>query len=253
MFLSLNSGSRIQLNQLDTRPPDTWDEKKEEKSNRSTLSEIRDLQQKLYAESKQALLVVMQGMDASGKDSTVRHVFGLLNPQGVNVSSFKQPETSELAHDFLWRIHYRVPAKGMIVVFNRSHYEDVLIVRVRHLKPELEWRKHFRHICDFENMLHDTGTRILKFYLHISPEEQEKRLKERISNPVKKWKYHEDDWKERAYWNDYQKAYEEVFHKTATAYAPWYIVPADHKRYRDQCIAETILKTLKEMKPEYPG
>lgn len=222
------------------------------KETKEMAEEMREWQQKLYAESKQALLVVIQGMDAAGKDSTVRHVFGTLNPQGVNVHSFKQPEASELTRDFLWRIHKVVPAKGMIGIFNRSHYEDVLIGKVRNLYPPEMIETFYAHIRNFERLLMDTGTHIIKIFLHISKDEQEKRLTERMENPAKMWKYHESDWKERKLWKPYQEAYEKAFSETSSIGAPWHIVPADDRSYRDYLISGLVLNKLKEMNPDFP-
>jgi PPK2 family polyphosphate:nucleotide phosphotransferase len=210
----------------------------------SLISEIQKMQQKLYAGSASALLVIIQGMDGSGKDSVTRHVFGPLNPQGVRVYSFKQPEPSEASRDFLWRIHREVPPKGYITVFNRSHYEEVLIVRVRQLKPESMWQKHYDHIRHFEQLLTDTGTRILKIFLHISPEEQLLRLRERETNPEKRWKFHAADYEERQYWEVYQRAYEEAMIRCHSEQCPWYIVPADHKPYRDWIVANLLKEQL---------
>lgn len=210
----------------------------------SLNSPLQKMQQKLYAQSESALLVVIQGMDGSGKDSVTRHVFGPLNPQGVRVHSFKQPEPSEASRDFLWRVHRDVPPKGYITVFNRSHYEEVLVVRVHDLKPESIWQKHYQHINDFEKLLLETGTHILKFFLHISPEEQLKRLRDREVNPEKQWKFNPNDYNERLLWNEYQKAYEDAFHLCSQPDAPWYIIPADHKPTRDAIIVQFLHQKL---------
>lgn len=228
-----------------------WGDKQLSKEKNGKLLELdsalQKLQQQLYARKNSALLVIIQGMDGSGKDSVTRHVFGPLNPQGVRVYSFKQPEPSEASRDFLWRVHREVPPKGYITIFNRSHYEEVLIVRVHQLKPEISWRQHYRHINDFEQLLMDTGTHILKFFLHISPKEQLKRLKERETNPEKQWKFNPDDYKERLLWEEYQQAYTDVFHTCSPKEAPWHIIPADHKPTRDILIAEIVHNKLKEM------
>ncbi|MEM7115656.1 MAG: polyphosphate kinase 2 family protein [Chloroflexota bacterium] len=214
--------------------------------------ELRDWQARLYAEGKQKLLIVFQAMDAGGKDGTIRRVFQGVNPQGVRVHSFKVPSKKELAHDFLWRIHKVVPGKGMIGIFNRSHYEDVLVVRVHDIVPESIWRPRYEQINQFEKLLHDTGTRILKFYLHISPEEQKERFQDRVDEPSKNWKFSFDDLKKRTFWGDYMEAYEEMLQRTTTTYAPWHVIPADQKWYRNLAISRVLLNTLKEMNPQYP-
>lgn len=215
--------------------------------------ELRDWQARLYAEGKQKLLVVLQALDAGGKDSTIRRVFQGVNPQGVRVHSFKVPSKEELDHDFLWRIHKAVPGKGMISVFNRSHYEDVLVVRVHNIVPEAVWRPRYEQINQFEKLLHDTGTRILKFYLHISPEEQKERFQARLDDPSKHWKFSLEDLEKRKFWDDYMVAYQEMLEQTSTAWAPWYIIPSDQKWYRNLAISRVILHTLQEMNPQYPA
>ena len=210
------------------------------------------LQEKLYAQSTQSVLIVLQAMDSGGKDGTIKHVFDAANPQGMRVISFKTPAANELAHDFLWRIHVHVPAKGMIGIFNRSHYEDVLIVRVNRLVPEEVWKARYDHINNFERLLTDSGTKILKFFLHISKEEQKERFTERLTNPEKHWKFASADLAVREKWDDYMRAYEAVFEKTNTDYAPWHIVPANRKWYRDLVITRTIVEAMDKMGLEYP-
>lgn len=210
------------------------------------------LQERLYAENKQSLLIILQAMDAAGKDSTIRKVFEGVNPQGVQVSSFKKPTEIELAHDFLWRIHQRVPAKGMIGVFNRSHYEDVLIVRVNNLVPKAVWGNRYDHINHFERLLADSGTRILKFYLNISKAEQKKQLQERLDDPTKHWKFSVGDLPVRHQWHDYMRAYEDVFTRCNSDYAPWYIIPSNTRWYRTLTITKIIVETLEDMNPQYP-
>lgn len=250
---TITSQEKMKLSVIPTNEPEgIHDRISIKKATKELAEDMRTMQQKLYAESKQALLVVIQGMDAAGKDSTVRHVFGPLNPQGVYVHSFKQPEVSELAKDFLWRVHKVVPAKGMIGIFNRSHYEDVLIGRVRNLYPPEMIETFYGHIRNFEQLLQDTGTQIIKIFLHISKEEQEKRLTERMQNPVKMWKYHASDWKERKLWKPYQEAYEKAFSETASIGTPWHIIPADDRSYRDYLISGLVLNKLKEMNPDFP-
>ncbi len=216
-------------------------------------SELNELQTKLYAEGRQKLLVVFQAMDAGGKDGTTRSVFEGANPQGVEVTSFKRPSEEELAHDFLWRVHKAVPASGMIGVFNRSHYEDVLVVRVHNIVPESVWRPRYEMINNFEKMLTASGTRIIKFFLHISRNEQKRRFQERIDDPAKRWKFDPADLEKRRFWDDYQKAFEDMLEKCSTKECPWYVVPADQNWYRDLVVASVIADTLKEMNPQFPA
>jgi PPK2 family polyphosphate:nucleotide phosphotransferase len=242
---------------LDERDPGDTDgapgPKKETKKALLGLSDdLAALQDRLYAESGQALLVVLQAMDAGGKDGTIKHVFRGVNPQGVRVTSFKQPTPEELAHDFLWRVHANVPAHGYIGIFNRSHYEDVLIVRVHDLVPESVWRRRYRHINHFESVLHDAGVRVVKLFLHISREEQAERLRARLDDPTKRWKFNPGDLAERDRWNDYAAAYEEAIQRTSTELAPWYVVPADRKWFRNWAVSRIVLETLEAMDPRYP-
>ena len=214
--------------------------------------ELDDLQERLYAESKRAVLFVIQAMDTGGKDGTIRKVFGNINPQGCRVTSFKAPTSTELAHDYLWRVHAALPRRGEIGVFNRSHYEDVLVVRVHDLVPKEVWERRYEHINAFEKMLSEEGTTIVKFFLHISKEEQAKRLQERIDTPDKHWKFNPNDLKERALWDEYQNAYQDVLNKTSTDYAPWYIIPANRKWYRNLVVARIARDTLKHLNPRFP-
>ncbi|MEO8493546.1 MAG: polyphosphate kinase 2 family protein [Planctomycetota bacterium] len=214
--------------------------------------ELADLQRCVYAEGKHKLLVVLQAMDAGGKDGTIRSVFRGVNPQGVRVTSFKQPSEDDMAHDFLWRIHRAVPATGMIGVFNRSHYEDVLVVRVENLVPKSVWEARFEQINQFERMLTETGTTILKFYLHISKEEQAERFQARLDDPKKNWKFSLDDLEKRKKWDEYMVAYEDLLNRATTDWAPWYVIPADQKWYRDLAIARVIVNTIRELKPKFP-
>jgi len=218
----------------------------------SLRSELITLQAQLYAEGQQKLLIILQAMDAAGKDGTVRSVFEGANPQGVVVTSFKRPSEDELAHDFLWRVHKAVPPKGMIAVFNRSHYEDVLVVRVHNIVPELVWRPRFEMINDFEKMLTASGTRIIKFFLHISKNEQKRRFQERLDDPSKRWKFDPEDLEKRKLWDGYQQAFEDMLEKCSTKDSPWYIVPSDQNYYRDLVVTSVIVETLKEMNPQYP-
>ncbi len=216
---------------------------------RDTLAE---LQTRLWAESGQKLLVVLQAMDTGGKDGTIRSVFKGVNPQGVRVASFGVPTEAELAHDYLWRVHARTPEDGTITIFNRSHYEDVLVVRVKDLVPEERWRKRFDHIVAFEEMLADEGTTIVKLFLHISKDEQKSRLEARLDKPDKRWKFSVGDVEERKRWDRYMDAYEEAVTRTSTSHAPWYVVPADRKWYRDLVVSTILIETLRDMDPQYP-
>ncbi len=214
-------------------------------------NELCDLQEILAAAQKQSLLIILQGMDTSGKDGTIRHVFSGVNPQGCEVHAFKQPTPEELAHDFLWRIHKVTPAKGMMGIFNRSHYEDVLVARVHNLVPEAVWSRRYKEINAFEKLLANSGTIVLKFFLHISYDEQERRLLAREQDKDKAWKLSASDWAERKYWNDYQDAYEDALSKCSTDEAPWYIVPANHKWYRNLAIAHTLVHTMDQYKDDW--
>ena len=215
-------------------------------------AELESLQELLFAEGKHKLLIVLQGMDTSGKDGVIRHVFEGVNPQGVRVASFKVPTAPELAHDYLWRVHQQVPARGEMVIFNRSHYEDVLVVRVHNLVPDEQWQRRYDQINAFERLLAQEGTTILKFFLHIDLEEQRERLLARIDEPAKNWKFNPGDLKERQLWSKYQQAYEDVLSRTSTDYAPWIIVPANRKWYRDLVISAILVDTLKDLNMQYP-
>lgn len=210
------------------------------------------MQQRLYAENKRSLLIVLQAMDTGGKDGTIKHVFQGINPQGCQVWSFKKPSDEEASHDFLWRYHQRTPQRGMITIFNRSHYEDVLIVRVKQLVPEEVWRKRYHTINEFEQMLTLNNITVIKFFLHISKEEQKQRLESRLQDPDKRWKFSTNDVNERRLWDDYQQAYEYAINNCSTTYAPWYVVPANKKWYRNLVIARAIADTLEAMNPQYP-
>lgn len=216
------------------------------------IERIVEQQVALYAESKQALLIVFQGRDASGKDGLTRKVFGPVNSQGCVVSNFKRPTEYELARDYLWRVHQAVPPKGTIGIFNRSHYEDVLVVRVHGLVPKSAWSKRYDQINDFERMLAENGVTILKFFLHISREEQKDRLLERLNDPLKNWKFQVGDLEERKRWDEYTEAYEDVLERTSTEWGPWYIVPADRKKSRDLAVAQVVVAALDRMAPQFP-
>lgn len=218
----------------------------------SLNKELEMLQEQLYAERKHKVLVVLQAMDTGGKDGVIRHVFEGVNPQGVRVAGFKSPTPLELDHDYLWRVHQQGPAKGELVIFNRSHYEDVLVVAVHQLVPEKVWSKRYDQINDFERMLTEEGTTICKFFLHIDLDEQKQRLQERLENPDKQWKFNPDDLKERKLWPEYMKAYEAVLRRTSTAWAPWYVVPSNKKWFRNYVVASILVKTLRGLNMKYP-
>ena len=216
------------------------------------VARLAELQNRLWAEGKRSLLVVLQAMDAGGKDGTIRKVFTGVNPQGVAVSSFKQPSEEELRHDYLWRVHCRVPAHGEIGIFNRSHYEDVLIVRVDGLVEEPVWRRRYGQIREFEDLLVENGTTIVKVMLHISPEEQKERFQARLDEPDKRWKFSAGDLAVRAKWDQYRDAYQDAIGETSTEVAPWYVVPADRKWYRDWAVLQILIETLEDLDPQYP-
>lgn len=214
-------------------------------------TELAELQEELYAAGTHSLLVILQGMDTSGKDGTIRAVLGAVNPVGCRVEAFKAPSEEELAHDFLWRVHRVTPRLGHVAVFNRSHYEDVLVVRVRSLAPEAVWRPRYEQIRDFESLLAAAGTIVVKLFLHVGRDEQEERLLAREANPTKAWKLSAGDWRERERWDDYQRAYEEAIERTAAPPAPWYVVPADRKWFRNLAVAEVLVRTLAEHRPAW--
>jgi len=214
--------------------------------------QLRGLQERLWADHRQSLLVVLQAIDAGGKDGTIKHLFHGLNPAGARVASFKAPNEDELDHDFLWRIHQRTPAKGEVVVFNRSHYEDVLVVRVHQLVPEKVWRPRYELINQFEANLTAAGTRIVKIFIHISEDEQARRFQARIDDPTKRWKFRVGDLADRKRWDDYQRAFEEAVARTSTEQAPWYVVPGDRKWFRNWAASRVLVETLEAMDPQYP-
>jgi PPK2 family polyphosphate:nucleotide phosphotransferase len=216
------------------------------------LERLTALQSALYADRRHALLVVLQGRDASGKDGVIRTVFGACNPQGCQIAGFKAPTELERSHDFLWRVHQLVPPKGMIGIFNRSHYEDVLVARVRNLVPKSVWRARYRQINDFERMLSENGVVILKFFLHISKEEQREQLLERLTDPEKNWKFRAGDLEDRALWGDYTRAYRDALRKCSTEWAPWYVVPSDNKTTRNYLITRLINRALQRLELSYP-
>ena len=240
----------IKLNQIPTGPPPHLDKDDIEDSTKKYYKRLTKLQHLLYAEEKRSLLVVFQGMDASGKDGATRSVFGNCNPSGLQVKAFKKPSEEEFAHDFLWRIHQHVPRKGMIQIFNRSHYEDVLIQRVHGWITEEHAKKRIQSINAFEELLeYDNQTIILKFYLHISQDKQKEELQERIDEPDKNWKHNPNDWKEAERWDDYMRCYEDVINKSAIK---WHIIPVDKRWYRDYCIAKIVVETLEKLDMQLP-
>lgn len=247
-------GTQVKLSKLD---PGYSGKHLSEKSARADtekyLAKLSKLQYLMYSESKHSLLVVLQAMDAGGKDGTIRHVIGAMNPLGTSVTAFKQPTAEELSHDFLWRIHSYAPPKGHVAAFNRSHYEDVLVVRVHKLVPKEIWSRRYRFINEFERLLaRENTTTVLKFFLHISPEEQLERFHRRLIDPAHNWKISEDDYRERGYWDDYVKAYEDVFAETSTDQAPWYIIPANHKWFRNLAVSQIIADTMDELGMQLP-
>lgn len=246
-------GVRITLSDALAQPPAGLPKKDQlDGALEELLRRLEQLQAALSAEGTRALLVVLQGRDASGKDGTIRRVFSGLNPAACSVTSFKRPTATELHHDYLWRIHQALPPRGSIGIFNRSHYEDIIAVRIHRLAAEPVWRKRFDHLNAFEAMLSDEGTVIRKFFLHVSKDEQRKRLEERLSDPAKNWKFEVADLEERKRWGEYSAAYEEVLERCSTSYAPWYVVPADKNKPRDLLVAEVLVRTLEMMNPQYP-
>lgn len=245
---------KVPLSKIQTDARDFERERDEcERGFRPLRDELIGLQERLYAEGRRKLLVVLQAMDAGGKDGTVRSVFRGVNPQGVTVTSFKRPTPEELAHDFLWRVHRAVPGNGEIGVFNRSHYEDVLVVRVHNLVPSSVWKPRYEVINQFEKHLVESGTTIIKFFLHISKKEQKERLQERLDNPAKNWKFDLEDLAKRAHWDDYRGAFEDMLEKCSTDYAPWYVIPADRNWYRDYAVCSVLVDTLRQMNPQFPS
>jgi len=250
--LLVPDGSKFKLTDID--PSQCHGCKKEEAEDRlaKNLKRLSVLQYLLYAEARRALLVVLQGIDAGGKDGTVRHVMSGLNPQGVDVTSFKVPEGAEKRHDYLWRIHNAVPEFGKIGIFNRSHYEDVLVVRVHDLVPKSVWSQRYDQINDFERMLSDNGVRIVKFLLYIDKDEQARRFRERLDDKTKNWKFSPADLKERGYWDQYIEAYQDMLRKCSKPYAPWYVIPANKKWFRNLAVSEVLVHALESMNLKYP-
>jgi PPK2 family polyphosphate:nucleotide phosphotransferase len=247
-------GERVRLADVDPDESEGYQRKKDVAAElKRHRDRIADLQARLYGEQKRSLLIVLQAMDTGGKDGTIKGVFQGVNPQGCQVWSFKAPSNEEAAHDFLWRYHQKAPPKGMIHIFNRSHYEDVLIVRVKDLVPESVWRPRYEAINQFEYALTADGVTVLKFFLHISRDEQKRRLESRLQDPDKRWKFSSNDLKERAWWDDYQAAFEDAVNHCSTPHAPWYVIPANRKWYRNLVVARTIADTLEAMAPRFPA
>ena len=253
--LIASPGKKIRLDKWD--PVDTlgWEKNHKMKASLAqTIEKLDNLQYLLYAEHSRALLIVLQGLDAAGKDGTIRHVMSGVNPRGCRVSSFKKPTSEELAHDFLWRVHPHAPGKGTIAIFNRSHYEDVLVVRVHKLAPKEVWSARYQFINDFEKLLRrGNNTRILKFFLHISREEQLERFKQRLDDPARNWKISRSDYQEREYWDAYTEAYEEVFARTSKQHAPWYVIPSNHKWFRNLAVSQIVAATMEDLGMHMPG
>lgn len=251
-LVKVTGKQKVRLKDID--PDSNGGMTKEEAAPKLELARARiaELQEKLYAEHKQSLLVVIQAIDTGGKDGTIRGVFSGVNPQGVRVWSFKVPSDWEADHDILWRYHERTPGRGMINIFNRSYFEEVLVVRVKNLVPEKTWKKRYDQINDFEKMLTENGTRVVKIFLHISKDEQKERLQARLDDPEKHWKFSVSDLADREYWDDYQQAFEDAINRCATPESPWYVVPANRKWYRNHVIADTIVTVLEEMNPQWP-
>lgn len=247
-------GERIHLARIDAG--DTSGYPGAEEDLRQVFADLNDrleyLQEMLWAEHRHKVLVVLQGMDTSGKDGTIRHVFDGVNPLGVKVAPFKTPTPEELDHDFLWRVHPKVPGRGEIVIFNRSHYEDVLAARVKELVPPKVWKARYGQINDFEKLLAETGTTLLKFFLHIDAAEQKERFQARLDDPTKRWKFRKGDLADRQLWPDYQEAYEDALNRTSTRHAPWYIVPSNKKWYRNLVVASVLVKALEKLNMRYP-
>jgi PPK2 family polyphosphate:nucleotide phosphotransferase len=247
-------GSKVRLKNVDPGFKDPQESHKraaeEMEQDRATL---RKLQELLYADGRYSLLICLQGMDTSGKDGTINHILGAMNPQGCMVTGFRQPSAEERAHDFLWRIHRAAPAKGRVSIFNRSHYEDVLVVRVHDLVPKAIWSRRYDEINAFEKGLVEAKTHVLKFYLHISKDEQLNRFKERLDDPAKQWKISEADYKERRFWDSYTSAYEEALFRCSTEHAPWFVIPSDHKWFRNLAIARIVVKHLEGLDLKFPA
>jgi PPK2 family polyphosphate:nucleotide phosphotransferase len=251
-LLRVEPGAKIDLGSFDCGETSGRKKSDTEPALTANLARLTDLQERIYAEAKHAVLIVLQGIDAAGKDGTISVIAGAFNPQGTPVRSFKEPTPEELAHDFLWRVHAAVPGKGQIGIFNRSHYEQVLIVRVHGLEPEAVWRRHYGEIRDWEQMLTDSGVTILKFFLAIDKDTQRQRFQDRIDDPTKRWKFSMGDIAERKLCTDYQAAFEDMLTETSTDFAPWYLIPANHNWFRNLAISEIVADAIDELNPQYP-
>ena len=245
--------TKVRLGDDDPTETFGWDKDEAKAKFVTEIAVVADLQKKFYAAEDAALLVVLQAMDAGGKDGTIRSVLTGVNPAGIDVNSFGVPSEEEQGHDYLWRVHAHAPAKGLIGIFNRSHYEDVLVVRVKGFSPEKVWRKRYGHIRDFERLLHDEGTHIVKIFLNVSKEEQRERLQDRVDDPDERWKFRLGDLDDRALWDDYLEAFQDAIRETTTDDAPWYVVPADRKWVRNLVVARILRHHLEGIAPEYPG
>jgi PPK2 family polyphosphate:nucleotide phosphotransferase len=250
--LVVDPGSRVRLKSIDPGFHGKHDEESAKAALAGEVARLTELQYRLYAEKKHALLVVLQGIDAAGKDGTCWHVLTAMNPQGTTVTGFKQPTEAELAHDFLWRVHAHTPARGQVAVFNRSHYEDVLVVRVHDLVPKAVWSRRYDQINAFERLLADSGTAVVKFFLYISPDEQLERFKARLDDPAKQWKISDGDYQERGFWGGYVKAYEAMLERCSTGHAPWYVIPSNHKWFRNLAVSRILADTLDDLKMKLP-
>ena len=245
-------GAKLGLSKLKTTETSDLTKKAAREELAAIKPRLNELQELLYATEKHALLIVLQGMDTSGKDGVIKHVIQAFNPQGCQITGFKVPSREEIAHDFLWRVHKATPGRGTVGIFNRSHYEDVLVVRVENLVPEAVWRKRYEAINEFEETLAESGVVIAKFFLHISPEEQKERLQDRLANPHDQWKFKMGDLKARAKWGEYEAAYEEALSRCSQPHAPWYVIPADKKWYRNLVVSRILLETLESLEMEWP-
>lgn len=251
--ITIKPGSKVDLTKIDPRKVDgNWDKQSAYEQIDRNTEQSRDLAYRLYAENRRSVLLVLQGMDTAGKDGTIRTVMTGINPQSCQIVPFKQPSTLELDHDFLWRVHKAVPRRGNIGIFNRSHYEDVLVVRVHNLVPKSEWSKRYDRINEFEQMLTEGGVKIVKCFLHISKEEQRERLQARLDDPDKRWKFSKGDLDERKLWDEYQEAYRVAVESCNTKQAPWHVIPSDRKWYRNLVVSRLLLDTLSDMNPQFP-
>ena len=250
----VETGSKVDLGKVDAGFKDQHESREQALPEIEACDQkLHDLQYLMYAEGRRSLLICLQGRDAAGKDGTINHVLGAMNPQGCTVTGFKVPSKEEAAHDFLWRYHQAAPRTGQVAIFNRSHYEDVLVVRVHDLVPEKVWSKRYEHINNFEKLLHDNGTHILKFYLHIDQGEQLQRFKQRIDDPARHWKISEGDYAERPFWDAYTDAFEAALGKCSSAHAPWFVIPSNHKWFRNLAVSRIVVETLEQLDMKFPA